>query len=49
MAAGGRALRYCTEVLDQNTHVSQLLSAKPLETASAVERLQKELYSLRGG
>ena len=48
MAAGGRALRYCTEVLDQNTHVSQLLSAKPLETASAVERLQKELYSLRG-
>lgn len=48
MAAGGRALRYCTEVLDQNIHVSQLLSAKPLETASAVERLQKELYSLRG-
>ena len=48
MAAGSRALRYCTEVLDQNTHVSQLLSAKPLETASAVERLQKELYSLRG-
>ena len=48
MAAGGRALRYCTEVLDQNTHVSQLLSAKPLETAAAVERLQKELYSLRG-
>ena len=48
MAAGERALRYCTEVLDQNTHVSQLLSAKPLETAAAVERLQKELYALRG-
>ena len=48
MAAGGRALRYCTEALDQNTHVSQLLSAKPLETAAAVERLQKELYALRG-
>ncbi len=48
MAAGERALRYFTEVLDQNTHVSQLLSAKPLETAAAVERLQKELYALRG-
>ena len=48
MAAGGRALRYCTEVLDQNTRVSQLLSAKPTDTAAAVERLQKELYALRG-
>ena len=35
-------------MLDQNTRVSQLLSAKPLETAAAVERLQKELYALRG-
>ena len=48
MVAGGRALSYCTQALDQNTRVSQLLSAKPLETASAVERLQKELYALRG-
>ena len=48
MVAGGRALSYCTQVLDQNTRVSQLLSAKPLETAAAVERLQKELHALRG-
>ena len=48
MAAGGRAVRYCTEILDQNTHVSQLLSAKPTDTGAAVERLQKELYALRG-
>ena len=48
LAAGGRAVRYCTEILDQNTRVSQLLSAKPTDTAAAVERLQKELYALRG-
>ena len=48
MAAGGRAVQYCTEILDQNTHVSQLLSAKPTDTGAAVERLQKELYTLRG-
>ena len=48
MAAGGRAVQYCTEILDQNTHVSQLLSAKPTDTGAAVERLQKELYALRG-
>ncbi len=48
MAAGGRALAHCTAMLDQNTRVSQLLSAKPAATAEAVERLQKELHQLRG-
>lgn len=48
MAAGGRALAYCTAMLDENTRVSQLLSAKPSEISGAVERLQKELYALRG-
>ena len=48
MAAGGRALRYCNAVLEQNTRVSHLLSAKALDTAAAVERMQKELYALRG-
>ena len=48
MAAGGRALRWCGTMAEQNTKVSQLLSAKPGETAAAVERLQKELYALRG-
>jgi len=48
MAAGARALRWINTVSGQNTKVSQLLSAKPDATASAVERLQKELYALRG-
>ena len=48
MAAGGRALRYCSGVLAQNTAISRLLSAKAMDTAAAVERMQRELYSLRG-
>ena len=48
MACGGRALAYCTAVLGQNTRISQLLSAKALDTAAAVERLHGEVYALRG-
>ena len=48
MAAGGRALGYCTAVLEQNTRISHLLSAKALDTAAAAERMQRELYALRG-
>lgn len=48
MATGGRALRWINAVAGQNTRISQLLSAKPGETAAAVERLQKETYALRG-
>lgn len=48
MAAGGRALRWVNQIAEQNTRVSQLLSAKPGETSAAVERLQKEVYALRG-
>ena len=48
MAAGGRALRWANAVAEQNGRISQLLSAKPEATAGAVERLQKELYVLRG-
>ena len=48
MAAGGRALKWANQMAGQNTRVSQLLSAKPGETAAAVERLQKDLYTLRG-
>ena len=48
MAAGGRALRYCSAVLGQNTAISHLLSAKTMDTAAAVERMQRELYALRG-
>lgn len=48
MAAGGRTLRWINQVAGQNTRVSQMLSAKPGETAAAVERLQKDVYALRG-
>ncbi len=48
MAAGGRALAYINAIAQQNSQVSQLLSAKPTATAAAVERVQKELYTLRG-
>lgn len=48
MAAGGRALEWIRRISGQNTKVSQLLSAKPGETGAAVERIQKELYDLRG-
>ena len=48
MVCGKRALDYCSAVLEQNHKVSQLLSAKVMDTAAAVERTQKELYALRG-
>ncbi len=48
MAAGGRALAWANTMAGQNTRVSQLLSAKPDATAAAVERLQGDLYALRG-
>lgn len=48
MAAGGRALGHFRAIAEQNIRVSQLLSAKPTATAAAVERLQRELYTLRG-
>ena len=48
LAAGGRALERFETIAGQNTRVSQLLSAKVTDTAAAVERMQKELYQLRG-
>lgn len=48
MAAGNRALQWIRAVAAQNTKISQLLSAKPHETSAAVERLQKEVYALKG-
>ena len=48
MAAGERALKWINQIAGQNTRISQLLSAKPGETAAAVERLQKDIYALRG-
>ena len=48
MLAGNRAIDWFTAVLEQNTRISQLLSAKPNETAAAVERLQAQIYDLQG-
>ena len=48
MAAGGRALKQFTTISEQNTRISQLLSAKAEATAAAVERLQREAHELRG-
>ena len=48
LAAGGRALERFETIAGQNTRVSRLLSAKVTDTAAAVERMQKELYQLRG-
>lgn len=45
MACGSWALKVMTKVLEQNHRISNLLSAKPLETADAVERLIEENHS----
>ncbi len=39
MLAGERALRYLEKVADENTKISHMLSARPLATAAAVQRL----------
>ncbi|MBQ9269006.1 MAG: alanyl-tRNA editing protein [Oscillospiraceae bacterium] len=43
MAAGRRAYEYLSDIADQNRQVSRILSAKPLETAAAVEAAAAEL------
>ena len=47
MAAGRRAYEYLSDIADQNRQVSRILSAKPLETARAVERMQGELAQVK--
>lgn len=48
MVAGGRAVAYCTAMLDQNLQVSHLLSAKVGETAAAVKKLLDSVYVMQG-
>ena len=43
MLCGRRALVYVNSILEQNKQVSNLLSAKPQQTAAAVERTLEEL------
>ena len=47
LVCGKRAYRYLSAVTAQNRAVSGLLSAKPLETSRAVERMQGELAQVK--
>lgn len=47
MLCGMRGMAYLSAVQEQNKTVSAALSAKPTETAAAVNRLQEELGSLK--
>lgn len=47
MLCGERAVSYAITVLEQNRGISALLSAKPHETLSAVQRVSEELGSLK--
>ena len=47
LLCGGRALAYLNEVNAQNRAVSAALSAKPMETAAAVQRLLDEQAALK--
>lgn len=47
MVCGGRALLHFDQVEAQNRVISNLLSAKPLETAAAVSRMQEEAAALQ--
>ena len=47
MLAGGRAYRYLSATWEQNLHAAQMLSAKPTESAKAVERVLAELGGLK--
>lgn len=42
LLCGNRALTYLSKIKDENSKISQLLSAKVLETSSSVARMQKE-------
>lgn len=47
MACGGRALDHTRAVWEQNRRISNLLSAKPLETAAAAERMAHQLEQIK--
>ena len=47
LVCGGRAFRYLSQVMAQNSQVSHLLSAKPLQTGAAAARLLAENEALK--
>ncbi len=47
MVCGGMALRYLSQVLEQNRMVCQTFSAKPLETGAAAKKAQEDIETLK--
>ena len=47
LVCGKRAMAYLSRTLEQNRMISNLLSAKPMETAAAVQRLMEESNQLK--
>ena len=47
LVCGKRALDYLSRIMEQNRMISNLLSAKPMETAAAVQRLMEENNQLK--
>lgn len=47
LVCGSRAMKYLSTTMEQNRLISALLSAKPFETASAVDRLMSENEQLK--
>jgi len=47
LLCGERAYRYLSDIWEQNLHIAQSLSAKPTQSAAAVERLSAELGALK--
>ena len=47
LVCGNRALKYLSTTMEQNRLISGLLSAKPFDTAAAVERLMSENEQLK--
>lgn len=47
MVCGSRAYDYVSAAMEQNRKISALLSAKPLQTAESVQRLQSEEAAVR--
>ena len=47
LLCGERAYRYLSAAWEQNLHIARALSAKPLQSAAAVERMESELGEAR--
>lgn len=48
MLSGRRAFEYLSDIFNQNQGVSRELSAKPVETLEAVQKIKNELFETKG-